>query len=372
MTVEMEARPLGGGAWRRVVAIAVTTTRGTLRRPLNLLWLLIVPLFFGGVVASLFVPSGAPPRLAVVVEDQGPWVGPLLDGLSATPMDLQRLGREEALARLHQGRERVVLWVPDGFSRSVDAGVPRLEIWYGPRAEPGVEAARIRAVVAGLVTGKPAGPVPVVVEGPRPAAEPDRFPLLRTVFGFWAMFALVSLITQAAALHRERELGTLSRSLVAGATYGEVVAGHAGALFLIGLLQAAAMVGVTALAGAPWFAAGVPAIALPVGALLVAVCGIALAVAGFTRTSRQINAAGSLVGTLAAMLGGAFWPLDVVPVSLQEVARLSPVYWALDGLREAFVFGGPGAAQGPAVAVLVLMGVLAGTAGIIGLRRPPA
>ncbi|QIA27893.1 ABC transporter permease [Thermaerobacter sp. PB12/4term] len=358
-----------GATLRRVAAIAVTTTRRTLLRPLNLLWLLIVPLFFGGVVASLFAPSDKPPRLAVVVEDQGPWVGPLLDGLSATPMNLQRLARDEAAARLHQGRERVVLLIPDGFSRSVEAGVPRLELWYAPRAEPGEEMARIRAVAAGLVTGTPAGPLSLVVEAPRPAAAAGDFALLRTVYGFYVMFSLVSLITQAAALHRERDLGTLSRSLVAGATYGEMVAGHALALFLLGLLQAAAMVGVTALGGAPWFAAGLPALVLALVAPLVAACGIALAVAGFTRTSRQINAAGSLVGTIAAMLGGAFWPLDVVPVSLQEVARLSPVYWALDGLREAFVFGGPGAAQWPAVATLVLMGVLAGTAGVLGLRR---
>lgn len=357
------------GTLGRVAAIAATSTRRTLRRPLNLLWLLLVPLFFGVLVAGLFVRSDDVPVLAVVVEDRGPWVGPLLQGLEATPMTLRRLDREEAVARLHQGRERVVLWVPPGFSQSVAAGRPRVELWYGPRQEPGAEAARIRAVAAGLVTGTPAGPLPVEAVAPRPSVRPEDYELLRAVFGFYAMFALVTLITQAAALHQERSLGTLPRSLLAGATYGEVVAGHAVALFLIGALQAAAMLGATALLGAPWLAAGVPALALAVAASLVAACGVALAVAGFTQTPRQITAAGILVGTIAAMLGGAFWPLDVVPATLQEVARLSPVYWALDALREAFVFGGPGAPQLPAVAVLLLFGLVAGTAGVAGLRR---
>ena len=299
----------------------------------------------------------------------GDEVGSLLRALEATPMQVRRLEREEAIARIHQGRERVVLWVPPDFSRSVDAGAPRLELWHGSRYEPGLEVARIRAVAAGLVTGTPAGTLPVAAVPPRPTVEPREYQLLRAVFGFYAMFALVTLITQAAALHRERALGTLSRTLVSGATYGEVVAGHAAALFLIGLLQAAAMLGVTALMGAPWLAAGLPALALAVVATLVAACGIALAAAGFTHTSQQIHAVATLVGTIAAMLGGAFWPLDVVPSALQEVARLSPVYWALDAVREAFVFGGPGAAQGPAVAVLFLVGLLAGTAGVMGLRR---
>ncbi|WP_242822396.1 ABC transporter permease [Thermaerobacter marianensis] len=340
-----------------------------MKRPLNLLWLLAVPLFFGVLGAGMFLQSGQVPVLPVVVEDRGPWVDPLLRALEATPMQVRRLEREEAIARIHQGRERVVLWVPPDFSRSVDAGAPRLELWHGPRYEPGLEVARIRAVAAGLVTGTPAGTLPVAAVPPRPTVEPREYQLLRAVFGFYAMFALVTLITQAAALHRERALGTLSRTLVNGATYGEVVAGHAAALFLIGLLQAAAMLGVTALMGAPWLAAGLPALALAVVATLVAACGIALAAAGFTHTSQQIHAVATLVGTIAAMLGGAFWPLDVVPSALQEVARLSPVYWALDAVREAFVFGGPGAAQGPAVAVLFLVGLLAGTAGVMGLRR---
>lgn len=353
----------------RVAVVAATVTRRTVKRPLNLLWLLALPLFFAVLGAGLFAQSGQVPVLSVVVEDQGPWTDRLLRALEETPMDIRRVTRQEALARIQQGRERVVLWVPPDFSRSVEAGAPRLELWHGPRYEPGLETARIRAVAASLVTGTPAGALPVEAVPPRPTVAARDYPLLRAVFGFYAMFVLVTLITQAAALHQERQLGTLSRSLLAGATYGEVVAGHAVALFLIGLLQAAAMVGVTTLAGAPWLAAGWPALVLVVVAPLVAACGIALAVAGFTQTTRQINAAGTLVGTIAAMLGGAFWPLDVVPPALKQVARLSPVYWALDALREAFVFGGPGAAQLPAVAVLVLMGVMAGTAGIMGLRR---
>lgn len=355
--------------WWRVAAIAITVVRRTLRRPLNLLWLLAVPLFFAVPAASLFLQSGEPPVLAVVVEDRGPWVQPLLRDLEATPMRLRHLSRDEATTRLQQGRDRLVLLVPEGFSASVDAGSPRLEFWHGPRYEPGMEVARIRAVAAGLVTGQQAGPLPVEVVGPRPQADPDDYPFVRTVFGFYAMFALESLISQAAALHGERAQGTLARTLAAGTSYAEVVAGHAVALFLIGLLQAGAMLGCTALMGAPWLAAGLPALLLTVLGTLVAACGIALAVAGTTRTQRQITAAATLLGTTAAMIGGAFWPLEVVPPALQEVARLSPVYWALDALREAFAFGGPGAAQLPALAVLLLVGLVAGAVGALGLRR---
>ncbi|MBX6376989.1 MAG: ABC transporter permease [Clostridia bacterium] len=352
----------------RIWTVAATAAWRTYGRPVNLLWILAVPLFFALPVASLFSHAGTP-SVAVVDEDGGPVAGAFLEGLRATPLKVRLIPRQEAEARLASQRDPVVLVLPPDFSASVAAGKPHLELLHGPRYEPGMVVERARAVAAALVTGKPLAELPVTLEPPRAAADPRRYPFLLAVFGVYAMFALSTLMNQAAGLQRERELGTFSRMLALGVSYGEILAGRALALVLVGVIQAAVLLGVTGALGAPWLAAGFPALALSVLATLVAACGWALAVGAITRTPAQVTNLSALVATAAGMLGGAFWPLDVAPAAVQQVGHLSPVYWAMESVREAFVYGGPAAGQVEALAVLLLMGALGAAVGVTGLRR---
>jgi ABC-2 type transport system permease protein len=41
----------------------------------------------------------------------------------------------------------------------------------------------------------------------------------------------------------------------------------------------------------------------------------------------------NLLGLTLAPLGGAWWPLDIVPEVMRVVGHLSPIAWAMDGFR---------------------------------------
>lgn len=66
------------------------------------------------------------------------------------------------------------------------------------------------------------------------------------------------------------------------------------------------------------------------------------------------------------MLGGVYWPLDLVSDTMRRVGYLTPQAWAMDGFREVMLRGGSwsGLAR-PLVVLLTLAAVFMAA----GLRR---
>jgi len=69
-----------------------------------------------------------------------------------------------------------------------------------------------------------------------------------------------------------------------------------------------------------------------------------------------------------AMAGGAFFPLEIAPAALQQLARINPVYWAVEALVGGMIFDGV-ASQFVPLSVLILVGVMSMIIGVQGLRR---
>jgi ABC-2 type transport system permease protein len=66
-----------------------------------------------------------------------------------------------------------------------------------------------------------------------------------------------------------------------------------------------------------------------------ALCSAALTFAISTLLRREMQgwAMVNLLGLTLAPLGGAWWPLDVVPDFMRTVGHLSPVAWAMDSFQ---------------------------------------
>ena len=64
-------------------------------------------------------------------------------------------------------------------------------------------------------------------------------------------------------------------------------------------------------------------------------CGTALAFAmgTFVRTEMQGAALVNLLGLTLAPLGGAWWPLEIVPEFMRTIGHISPIAWAMDGFH---------------------------------------
>ena len=197
--------------------------------------------------------------------------------------------------------------------------------------------------------------------------------LAPVVVGFFAYF-FVFILTGISFL-RERIGGTLERLLATPVSRGEIVLGYSLGFGFFATLQVAIVLAfvlgrldIPALGPIPAFAIGlgVRTIGNPLIAyLLVLVLGLGAVSLGiflstFARTELQILQFIPIVIVPQGLLGGFFWPIDQLPDLLQPVARILPVTYAIDGLRQVMIAG----ADLSSPQVLLDLGVLAGIAAV--------
>ncbi len=175
--------------------------------------------------------------------------------------------------------------------------------------------------------------------------------------GQLTMFAMITILSSAIALVSERNYGTLRRLVVSPLSRGALLGGKMLGPLLIGLIQMGVMILVGRfLFGVAWGRSPL-ALVLVVLAFDVAIVALAILLSTLVRTEDQ--AVGAMVGfsTVAAALGGAWWPLEILPQSMQRVGYLFPTAWAMDGFK-AIILRGAGA-EAVITPVLVLLGFAA-------------
>jgi len=157
--------------------------------------------------------------------------------------------------------------------------------------------------------------------------------------GMMVMFALSFTFTGGAILLVERDQGTLRRLLVMPMGKGTLMTGKLVGIYLGSLFQMTIMVLVGQFAfGVEW---GRDPIALAVMLLAYALTGTALGLmlAALVKTTAQVSAAGTIAMMSLASLGGAWWPIEIVPSWMQSLALALPTGWAMRGFHDIITRG---------------------------------
>ncbi|PJF43503.1 MAG: hypothetical protein CUN55_08775 [Phototrophicales bacterium] len=186
----------------------------------------------------------------------------------------------------------------------------------------------------------------------------------QSVPGQGALFVLFSLLGIATHMVQERQNGTLQRLLVVPTRRANIVMGKILGVFLFGLLQFGVFIVVGTFMGVDW---GDDMLAIIVLVVSYCLAGTALGflVATFTRTMSQAANASLLLGLILAPLGGAWWPLTIVPDFMVTIGHLSPVAWLMDGFYELLYY------NGGIVDILPMIGALIGFAAIFTILAIP-
>ena len=186
----------------------------------------------------------------------------------------------------------------------------------------------------------------------------------QSVSGQGAMFVLFSLLSLAAFMVEERNNGTLARLLVIPTPKINIVLGKILGVFLFGVMQFAIFVVVGILLGVDW---GDDYIAL--AALIISFClaGTALGflISTFTTTAAQAGNAVTFFGLMLAPLGGAWWPLTIVPDFMKTIGHLSPIAWIMDGFQDLLYYEGTLVDVLPEVGVLLLFAAVFTAVGVM-------
>ncbi len=169
----------------------------------------------------------------------------------------------------------------------------------------------------------------------------------------------VGLSTFDSSLQEARQNGTLENLLVTQTSLPVILAGSSLYPFVLMSLRTAIYIGWGAvlfgfpLQGANWLGA-----LLVLGASVLAFSGLGILSASYLLIFKRGNPVNWAILGLSSVVGGMMYPISVLPVWLQHVARLIPVTYSLEGMRAAILGHASTRELLPSIAGLLLFAVL--------------
>ncbi|MBU4047222.1 ABC transporter permease [bacterium] len=157
--------------------------------------------------------------------------------------------------------------------------------------------------------------------------------------GFAVMFVMMGVCFAGVAMVQERHHKTLARLLTTPTEKFSIISGKMLGFFLVGFIQFMILILFGQLVlKVNWGN-------LPLGVLLLvvsyvlSVTGLGTLLSVVVRTSAQAGAFAVLISMVTSMLGGAWWPIEIVPKFMQNIARFTPQYWAINGFNKIITRG---------------------------------
>jgi len=157
--------------------------------------------------------------------------------------------------------------------------------------------------------------------------------------GFAVMFVMMGVCFAGVAMVQERHNKTLARLLTTPTEKFFIISGKMLGFFLVGFIQFMILILFGQLVlKVNWGN-------LPLGVLMLvvsyvlSVTGLGTLLSVVVRTSAQAGAFAVLISMVTSMLGGAWWPIEIVPRFMQNIARFTPQYWAINGFNKIITRG---------------------------------
>jgi len=377
--------------------IARTEIAQQLRQRETILWVFVMPFLFFYFIGTVTGGMGGPvtpdrpdPLALDAPADGGFLVDELVRRLEAQNFRVDRSDSSEAFER--QARRLVVPAPASGktFTGAVLAREPQT-LQYRTRTEgPGADFERIRlsravySLVADLAIVSRDGGAPDELAVRREAQAPRHLTLqvttagrrieppsgyAQTIPGTMVMFTMLVLLTSGSIrLVVEREQGLLRRlastpisraSLVAGKWFGKLALGLVQILF--------ALAAGTTVFGMDWGGA-LPMVGVVLLTWAAFNASLGFLLGNLARTPAQMAGAGVIATMVLAALGGCWWPIEITPAWMQQLALALPTGWTMDALHKLVNFGDAASAALPHVAALAIGALVLGLASVRTFR----
>lgn len=380
-----------------VLEIARNDLRVFLANRGNLVGLLVVPIVMT-IILGVFIPGGQGPervRVDVIDHDQGQVTEQFLAGMREAngslvlcPMDNDaedfcglgddpQLGTDRSVERLQDGDVLALLEIPQGFSQAVESLEPAnvryvsVEGFSGPGYVQQAAEAALTQVNGSVVAAQTAAQLAETLELPSDpsgavysratelwAQKPisvdyrqttqaaidatstqDIGGFQQSVPGMGSMMCLFTLLGAMGILVNEKKQGAIQRIATMPISRSQLLAGKILGRFSLGIVQYMVVFAVGIIAGVD-FGNDLLALLLIMVTFSLASTALSFAIGGRLTSEQQAAGLANLLGLTLAPLGGAWWPLDVVPKFMRVIGHMSPIAWAMDGFTELMFRGG--------------------------------
>ncbi len=392
---------------QKILAIATTDLRIFLSNRANLVGLLLIPSILTIVLGIVGTGGGSLPSLDILIVDQDQstqseqFVSELADINEQVNVFLREDGNSEAARQsLVNGNYDALVIIPAGFQTAIETSQAFDLAFYSnedattPSAiQPAIEAIIGRlngAIIAAQVGSSVAESIgasvttdaiytaaeailvqnPVTIDYRVTALEDGNEAISgfnQSVPGMGSMFVMFTILAGMAVLIRERQQWTLQRLVVMPVSRAQIIGGKILAYFTLGMIQFAVVFAIGFGFGMD-FGANWVGLILIAAAFALATTSLTFALATMLRSEGQASQLTTLLALALASLGGAWWPLDIVPDFMRVVGHISPVAWAMDGFQDIIWYNRGLLAILPEVGVLLAIAAVLFVVGILNFK----
>jgi ABC-2 type transport system permease protein len=328
-----------------LLALTLANIRSYTRDRAAVFWTLAFPLVFIVLFGLIFQGSGgARLTLGFVEADTSPAAEQLKAGFAALDgVTLVDTTREDAIEQMKVGKVDGIIVVPAGYGASLAAaggGAPpvQLEVYTDP-SRPQLAGSVYQAVgtVLGIVNlgGRP----PLVVPSPQTVQTENLNAISYFVPSMLGLSIMQVGIFAAIPLVADREKLILKRLAATPLRRWQLVGSNVLMRVLIAFTQAVIIVAVGTLAFGVEVTGSLLVVAGFVTLGAMAFLALGYVIASFAKTEDAANGMTSMIQFPMMFLSGAFFQIDQMPQFLQVVARIIPLTYLADALRQVMVGG---------------------------------
>lgn len=192
-------------------------------------------------------------------------------------------------------------------------------------------------------------------------------PVVSTSTGILLLFMMVLGNGSISTILEDRRQRTMMRIYAAPVRPYEIALGNFIGSLLLGTMQIVIVLLFTRLALGFDYGVGFLEQLAVLECFLLASVGLAGAIAGLVRNSNNLGTINSLVVTPTCMIGGCFWPVDIMPDFLQKLSNFVPQKWAIEAIT-SMAAGSTLADVGLEIGILALFAAVLLTFGSVVLK----
>lgn len=184
-----------------------------------------------------------------------------------------------------------------------------------------------------------------------------------------ANYSSLGLSGFSAVLREAQTTGTLEAMLMSPSPLSLVVVGSAAYSYAFTTFRILLYLLLGALLGVDLRGANLPAALVILLLTIIAFASIGIMAASFIMVVKRGNPVTGIFGSVSSLLGGVFYPVELLPGWLQPVAQLLPITYALRAMRAALLNGAGWSALASDMLVLLLFCVLLFPLSLFAFRR---
>jgi ABC-2 type transport system permease protein len=342
-------------------SLTVANIRSYTRDRAALFWTLAFPLIFIVMFGLIFQGGESKLNLAWVDSDGSPQSGELRAALAAASgVNLEDYAEAEALDKMRIGEVDAVIVVPEGYGGQLEAnagsdtpGAPAVVKVYTDPSQQSLEGSVYQVVASVLAVINMNDRPPLVMPEPETIQTENLNFISYFVPSMLGLSVMQVGIFAAIPLVADREKLILKRLAATPLRRWQLVGSNVLMRLLIALAQAVIIVAVGSFFFGVEISGSLALTAFFVILGSVTFLALGYVIASFASTEDSANGMTSVVQFPMMFLSGTFFPIQAMPDALQAVARIIPLTYLADALRQVMVGGVPFATLGVCAGVLL-------------------